>query len=70
MKVLVTGSKGFVGKNLCSVLRRKESITLFEQDLDTPAGESDLALRQADVVIHLAGPGDGRAIYSRKPTPG
>ena len=55
MNVLVTGSKGFVGKNLCSVLRRREDVTLYEQDLDTPHVVFKEALRKADIIIHLAG---------------
>ena len=38
-KVLVTGSKGFVGRNLCSLLRRREDVELYEYDLDKKAKE-------------------------------
>lgn len=55
MKVLVTGSKGFVGRNLCAVLRRRQDIILFGCDIDTPAKDLADALRQVDVIIHLAG---------------
>ncbi len=55
LKVLITGSKGFVGRNLCSVLRRREDIILFEYDLDSPADVLDTALSQVEVIIHLAG---------------
>jgi UDP-2-acetamido-2,6-beta-L-arabino-hexul-4-ose reductase len=55
LKVLVTGSNGFVGRNLCSVIRRQEDITLFEYDLDTSPEVLNTGLRQIDVVIHLAG---------------
>ncbi|MCK4527535.1 NAD-dependent epimerase/dehydratase family protein [candidate division WOR-3 bacterium] len=54
-KVLVTGSKGFVGRNLCSVLRRREDIELYEFDLDNEPAELDVALQQVVFVIHLAG---------------
>ena len=54
-KVLVTGSKGFVGRNLCSVLRRREDIELYEFDLNNKPAELDAALQQVDFVIHLAG---------------
>ncbi len=33
-KVLVTGSMGFVGRNLCAVLRRDEDVELYEYDVD------------------------------------
>ena len=54
-KVLVTGSKGFVGRNLCSVLRRCDDIELYEYDLDNKQAELNVALQQVDFVIHLAG---------------
>ena len=54
-KVLVTGSKGFVGKNLCAVLRCREDVELYEYDLDKKQAELNVALQQVDFVIHLAG---------------
>jgi len=54
MKILVTGSKGFIGSNLCLALKAKNH-EVFEFDL----GATDDALRsfvaQADFIIHLAG---------------
>ena len=55
MKVLVTGSKGFVGKNLCAMLRLREDIDLVEVDIDDPAEKLDTALSKADCIFHLAG---------------
>lgn len=67
MKILVTGAKGFVGKNLCAQLKNiKEnkarwynlpfSITdIFECDLDTSRQELESFCEQADFVYHLAG---------------
>lgn len=53
--VLVTGSKGFIGKNLMVALRRYEGLSIVEFDL----GDSDealaLGLSSADIVFHLAG---------------
>ena len=54
-RVLVTGSKGFVGRNLCSVLRRREDIELYKFDIDNNPAELDVALQQVDCIIHLAG---------------
>ena len=54
-KVLVTGSKGFVGKNLCAVLRRREDVKLYEYDIDNKPAELDAALQRVDCIIHLAG---------------
>jgi UDP-2-acetamido-2,6-beta-L-arabino-hexul-4-ose reductase len=53
--VLVTGSAGFVGKNLVLALRRRSDVTLEEYDLGTPLPQLEAALCQADVIFHLAG---------------
>ena len=53
--VLVTGAKGFVGKNLCAALRRQEHVALSEYDLDDSPEELRRALAKAEVVFHLAG---------------
>lgn len=54
-KVLVTGSNGFIGKNLIEGLRRSGDIEIrtfdIEDDLDTLTSY----LREADIVFHLAG---------------
>jgi UDP-2-acetamido-2,6-beta-L-arabino-hexul-4-ose reductase len=55
LKVLVTGSKGFVGKNLCAALKRRDDVELFEYDVDGKPEELDHALTQADFIVHLAG---------------
>jgi len=55
LKVLVTGSNGFVGKNLCAVLRRADDVELFEYDVDSMPEKLDRALEQADFIVHLAG---------------
>ena len=54
-KVLVTGAKGFVGRNLCSVLRLREEIELYEYDAKSKPEELDWALGKIDFIIHLAG---------------
>ena len=54
-KVLITGSKGFVGKNFCAVLRGRDDIELYEFDIDNNPAELDTALQQVDCIIHLAG---------------
>ena len=53
--VLVTGSNGFVGKNLCIVLRQLKEIMLYEYDVKSKTAELDGALQQVDCIIHLAG---------------
>jgi len=55
MKILITGSKGFVGRNLIAALKQKEKLTLYEYDLGSGANRLEEGLRQADVIFHLAG---------------
>ena len=55
MKVLVTGSKGFVGKNLIATLKTKESFDIFEYDIDTDQALLAEYCQKADFVFHLAG---------------
>ena len=66
MKILVTGAKGFVGKNLCATLRniaqgKDRSVTLpsapelYEYDLDTDPALLDQWCADCDFVCHLAG---------------
>ncbi len=65
MKILVTGAKGFIGKNLCLTLKAlhlqknhplaNETIELFECDIDTPCEQLDAWLETCDFVYHLAG---------------
>jgi UDP-2-acetamido-2,6-beta-L-arabino-hexul-4-ose reductase len=54
-RVLVTGSKGFVGRNLCAMLGRLEDIELYEYDVDNSQEDLDHALVKVDFIIHLAG---------------
>lgn len=53
MRILVTGAKGFIGKNLCESLKRN-NYEVFELDIDNQA---DLAsfLQKSDWIINLAG---------------
>ena len=65
LKVLVTGAKGFVGKNLCAQLnnikegkKRNSGIEIeevFEYDIDSTNEELDEYCRKADFVFNLAG---------------
>ena len=66
MKILVTGAKGFVGKNLCAQLRniaegKNRSYgelnieAIYEYDIDSSAEELDAYCRDADFVFNLAG---------------
>ena len=65
MKILVTGAKGFVGKNLCAQLKnikdgkaRNYGVfveALYEYDLDSTSEELDAWCAEADFVFNLAG---------------
>ncbi len=65
MKILVTGAKGFVGRNLCAQLKnirdgkaRNYGVAvdeIYEYDLDSTPEELDAWCAQADFVFNLAG---------------
>ena len=66
MKVLVTGAKGFVGKNLCASLKNIQDgkdrrfpelkiDEIFEYDLGNTSEELDAWCAEADFVFNLAG---------------
>lgn len=55
MKILVTGARGFVGRNLCAVLRQRDDIELFEYDVNNNPEDLNRALEKVDCIIHLAG---------------
>ncbi len=66
MKILVTGAKGFVGKNLCAALRNIRDgkdrrfpelkiEEIFEYDIDSTPEELDKWSRDCDFVFNLAG---------------
>ena len=54
MKVLVTGAKGFVGRNLCLALGQMPGIEMLKYDLGDEA-KLDGFLAECDFVMHLAG---------------
>ena len=66
MKILVTGAKGFVGKNLCASLKNIQDgkdkrfpdlkiDAVFEYDLGNTPEELDAWCRECDFVFNLAG---------------
>ena len=66
MKILITGAKGFVGRNLTENLRniqtgknktRPELVieNVYEYDLDSSPEDLERYCEQADFVFHLAG---------------
>lgn len=66
MHVLVTGSNGFVGKNLLERLSRVENITVMRYDKDNTYEDLDECISKADFIFHLAGvnrPKDSKEFY-------
>lgn len=65
MKILVTGAKGFVGRNLCARLKNIrdgkapyegfEIEDVFEYDIDSTPEDLDRFCKEADFVFNLAG---------------
>ena len=55
MKILVTGSKGFIGKNLISELKNRNYNDILSFDKDTGISLLDQYAKQCDFVFHLAG---------------
>jgi UDP-2-acetamido-2,6-beta-L-arabino-hexul-4-ose reductase len=55
MKILVTGAKGFIGKNLIAELRNQKYDHIFEYDIDTNPSLLDVYCKEANFVFHLAG---------------
>jgi len=66
MNILVTGAKGFIGKNLVAQLNNikfekaknykvSSDIKIFEYDLDSSVDELDVYCKNADFVFNLAG---------------
>lgn len=55
MHIVVTGGKGFIGKNLLLHLQEKKEHTVFPFDLGDDAQKLEQELKRADAVIHLAG---------------
>ncbi len=52
---LVTGAKGFVGKNLVAELHNRGYETVYEQDIDTPPEQLAAFCRDCGFVFHFAG---------------
>ena len=66
MNILITGAKGFVGKNLVEALKNirdgndksreiTNDINIFEYDIDTDESQLDVFCKDADFVFNLAG---------------
>ena len=54
-KVLVTGAKGFIGKNLVLELKNRKTFEVFECDVDTTEDQLAQFAKECEFVFHLAG---------------
>ncbi len=55
MKILVTGAKGFIGKNLVQRLKENKEHIIFEYDKDCTLDDLYRFTKNCDFVYHLAG---------------
>ncbi len=53
--ILITGSQGFLGKNLIQKLSMRDDIKIIEHEVHNSRDELEDALHKADVIVHLAG---------------
>ena len=62
MKILVTGAKGFIGKNLIAELKNRGYGEIYAFDIDTEKTLLRSYTSDCDFVFHLAGIGHS-AVY-------
>ena len=55
MKVLVTGSNGFIGRNLCVTLENREDMEVLRFDVGQSLDDLKALCGEADFIFHLAG---------------
>lgn len=55
MKILITGAKGFIGKNLISELNNRGYNEIYECDIDTTEEQLKEYTEKCEFVFHLAG---------------
>lgn len=55
MKILVTGAKGFIGKNLISELKNRGYQDIYEYDSDSTIDQLKEYTKDCEFVFHLAG---------------
>ena len=55
MEVLVTGSNGFIGKNLLERLSRIENIKVHTFDIEDKIEDLEKKIDNIDFIFHLAG---------------
>lgn len=55
MKILVTGAKGFIGKNIIAELKAMNNYEILEVDLETSDDLLDHYTKEAQFIFHFAG---------------
>lgn len=55
MKILVTGAKGFIGKNLICELKNRKYEDIYSYDIDTSEEKLEEYCQDCDFIFHLAG---------------
>ena len=55
VKILVTGAKGFIGKNLIVELKNRKYNEIFEYDMDTDGELLEKYAKECEFVFHIAG---------------
>lgn len=55
MKILVTGARGFIGKNLVLELKNRGYDSVYEYDTDSTQEQLDAYTKDCEFVFHLAG---------------
>ena len=66
MNVLVTGSKGFIGKNLLVYLKEKNDVKVYEYDVENNFDDIIKNIDDIDFIYHFAGvnrPKDVKEFY-------
>ena len=54
-KVLITGSQGFIGKNLAAFLAHRTDVQVTGFDIDDDPATLPALVRETDFIFHLAG---------------
>lgn len=55
MKILVTGAKGFIGKNLITELKNQGYMDIYEYDMESSLEDLNRFSKDCEFVFHLAG---------------
>ncbi len=54
-RILITGARGFIGRNLAEHLTRMKDLQVLRYDVENQEPELEAWLGQADILFHLAG---------------